>query len=313
VTAPQLEQRVPSSTVPVVAAVPSGLPRPLRVGWRAVRTVWGNRPARVGIVILAVLVLLAVFAPLLAPYSPTDTGFGRSLSASGAHWLGTTGSGQDVLSRLLYGARVSLLVAFAAGILSTVVAIAVGLFAGYLAGFAEETINFVVNLFLVIPALPLMIVIATYSPSRGVGVIVLVVVLTGWAWGARVLRAQTTTLRRRDFVAAAQFAGERAHRIVFREILPNMLSLVAASFLAAANAAVLGEAGLEFIGLGNPNTISWGTMLFWAQNDNVLLVGQWQQILAPGLAIALLAASLSLINFGIDALSNPRLREGVSR
>jgi peptide/nickel transport system permease protein len=288
----------------------SWLPRPL---WRAVRTVWANRMARVGIVILGVLVLVAVFAPLVAPYSPTDSDFGRSIGPSAAHWLGTTGSGQDALSRLLYGARVSLVVAFAAGVLSTVIAIAVGLFAGYLVGLAEETINFVVNLFLVVPALPLMIVIATYSPSRGVGVIVLVVVLTGWAWGARVLRAQTATLRGRDFVAAAEFSGERPHRIVFREILPNMTSLVAASFLGAATAAVLGEAGLEFLGLGNPNTISWGTMLFWAQNDNALLVGQWPQILAPGLAIALLAASLSLINFGVDALSNPRLREGVSR
>jgi peptide/nickel transport system permease protein len=288
-------------------------PRRSRVALRTLRTVWANRKARAGLVILLVLVALAVFAPLIAPYSPTFTGFGRSLSPSGAHWLGTTGSGQDVLSRLLFGARVSLLVAFASGLLATLIAVAVGLFAGYLSGFAEETINFVVNLFLVIPALPLMIVIATYSPGRGVGIIVLVVVITGWAWGARVLRAQTSTLRRRDFVEAARFSGERVHRIVFREILPNMLSLVAASFLGAANAAVLGEAGLEFIGLGNPNTVSWGTMLFWAQNDNVLLVGQWQQILAPGLAIALLAASLSLINFGIDALSNPRLREGVSR
>jgi peptide/nickel transport system permease protein len=288
----------------------SWLPRPL---WRAVRTVCANRMARVGIVILGVLVLVAVFAPLVAPYSPTDSDFGRSVGPSAAHWLGTTGSGQDALSRLLYGARVSLVVAFAAGVLSTVIAIAVGLFAGYLVGLAEETINFVVNLFLVVPALPLMIVIATYSPSRGVGVIVLVVVLTGWAWGARVLRAQTATLRGRDFVAAAEFSGERPHRIVFREILPNMTSLVAASFLGAATAAVLGEAGLEFLGLGNPNTISWGTMLFWAQNDNALLVGQWPQILAPGLAIALLAASLSLINFGVDALSNPRLREGVAR
>ena len=285
------------------------LPRPIEVPLRVVGTVLANRLARVGAAILLLMLLVAVFAPLLAPYSPTDTGFGRSLGPSAAHWLGTTGAGQDALSRLLYGARVSLLVAFAAGVLATVVAVAVGLFAGYLHGIAEETINFVVNLFLVIPALPLMIVIATYVPGRGVGVIVIVVVLTGWAWGARVLRAQTATLRTRDFVAAAEFSGERPHRIVFREILPNMVSLVAASFLGAATAAVLGEAGLEFIGLGNPNTISWGTMLFWAQNDSALLTGQWAQILAPGLAIALLAASLSLINFGVDALSNPRLRE----
>jgi peptide/nickel transport system permease protein len=317
-TTPQLTSS--SEDVPRIAgtlpAPPTGqvrLPRPVQVATRSLRTIWSNRNARIGIVLLGVLVLVALLAPMIAPASPTDTSFGRSLGPSGAHWLGTTGSGQDVLSRLMFGARVSLLVAFAAGLLSTLLAVTVGLFAGYLRGFAEETINFVVNLFLVIPALPLMIVIATYSPSRGVGVIVLVVVVTGWAWGARVLRAQTATLRSRDFVAAAEFSGERIHRIVFREILPNMTSLVAASFLGAATAAVLGEAGLEFLGLGNPATVSWGTMLFWAQNDSALLTGGWPQILAPGLCIALLAASLSLINFGIDALSNPRLREMGSR
>jgi peptide/nickel transport system permease protein len=317
-TAPQLTSN-PGDMPTVVGTVPpppigrTRLPRPLQVASRSMRTIWSNRNARIGIVILGLLVLAALLAPVVAPDSPTDTSFGRSLGPSGAHWLGTTGSGQDVLSRLMFGARVSLLVAFSAGVLSTVIAVTVGLFAGYLRGFAEETIVFVVNLFLVIPALPLMIVIATYSPSRGVGVIVLVVVVTGWAWGARVLRAQTATLRSRDFVAAAEFSGERIHRVVFREILPNMTSLVAASFLAAATAAVLGEAGLEFLGLGNPATVSWGTMLFWAQNDNALLTGGWPQILAPGLCIALLAASLSLINFGIDALSNPRLREVGSR
>jgi peptide/nickel transport system permease protein len=161
----------------------------------------------------------------------------------------------------------------------------------------------------VIPALPLMIVIAAYLPNKGVGVIILVVVVTGWATGARVMRSQTQSLRNRDFVASALFSGDRLPRIVFREILPNMTSLIAASFLAAAVAAVLSEAGLEFLGLGNPNTISWGTMLYWAQNNNALLTGQWVQIFAPGLCIALLATSLSLINFGVDALSNPRLRE----
>jgi len=291
----------------------SRLPRPLQIGWRAILTIWANGKARIGIVILLILILAALSAPLIAPYSPTASNFGQSLPPSGAHWLGTTGSGQDVLSRLIFGARVSLFVAFAAGVLSTIIAITVGVFAGYLRGFAEETIGFVVNLFLVIPALPLMIVLATYVPSRGVDVIVLVVVITGWAWGARVLRAQTSTLRNRDFVAAAEFSGERPGRVVFREILPNMTSLVAASFLGAATAAVLGEAGLEFLGLGNPGTISWGTMLFWAQNSGALLTGQWLQILAPGLCIALLATSLSLVNFGIDALSNPRLREGGSR
>jgi peptide/nickel transport system permease protein len=143
--------------------------------------------------------------------------------------------------------------------------------------------------------------------------IIVVVVITGWAWGARVLRSQTQSLRSRDFVTAAVFSGERPFRIVFREILPNMTSLIVGSFFGAATAAILAEAGLEFLGLGDSSIVSWGTMLFWAQNSNALLTGQWSLLFAPGLCIALLATSLTLINFGVDGISNPRLREGKQR
>jgi peptide/nickel transport system permease protein len=180
-------------------------------------------------------------------------------------------------------------------------------------GFAADVINFIVNLFLVVPALPLMIVIAAYLQNGGIGMIVLVVVITGWAWGARVLRSQTQSLRSRDFVTAAVFSGESPARIVFREILPNMTSLIVGSFFGASTAAILAEAGLEFLGLGDSTTVSWGTMLFWAQNSNALLTGQWVLLFAPGLCISLLATSMSLINFGVDGLSNPRLREGSKR
>ena len=288
---------------------PAWLPRPLLLAGRIAATVWAERKARIGLVVLAVLILAALLAPVIAPYSPAYAGFARSLPPGGAHPLGTTGSGQDALSQLLYGARVSLLVGFVAGALATVVAVVVGLLAGYLPGLADEVLMFVTNLVLVIPNLVLMIVLAVYLAGGGVSVIVLVVVVTGWATGARVMRSQAATLRSRDFVALAQFGGERLHRIVFREVLPAMTSLVAANFCAAATAAVLGEAGLEFLGLGDPTTVSWGTMLYWAQNSGALLSGQWALILAPGLCIALLAGSLSLINFGVDALSNPRLRE----
>jgi peptide/nickel transport system permease protein len=284
-------------------------PRPLRFVARALATLWLDRKARVGLVLLGLMILLALLAPLLAPYSPHDNSFPRALGPSGAHLLGTTGSGQDVASQLLYGARVSLLVAFAAGALATVVAIVIGLVGGYLRGLPDDVLTFITNLGLVIPALPLMIVLATYLSGGGVGMIVFVVAITSWATGARVIRSQTSTLRGRDFVAMARFSGDRLWRIVFREILPNMTSLVAANFFAAATAAVLGEASLEFLGLGNPSTVSWGTMLYWAQNDNALLTGQWALVFAPGLCIALLATSLSLINFGVDGLSNPRLRE----
>jgi len=265
--------------------------------------------ARIGIVILLAFVLMALAAPLIAPYSPTATSFADSLPPSGAHLLGTTSSGQDALSQLLYGARTSVLVAFAAGGISTVVAIVVGLIAGFSRGIVDETLSFVMNVMLVIPGLPLMIVITAYLPGRGPGVIIAVIALTGWAWGARVLRSQAKSVSARDFVLAARLAGDSSWRIVFREILPNMTSLIAASFFGAATAAVLAEAGLEFLGLGNPNAVSWGTMLYWAENSNALLTGQWGVIVGPGLCIALLASSLSLINFGVDALSNPRLRE----
>lgn len=288
-------------------------PNPLRVLGRSFRTVWGNAKARVGLVILAAFVVVAIFAPVIAPYSPHNDNFDRNLGVSGAHLLGTTGAGEDVLSQLLYGARVSITIGFVAGGLATLIAVLVGLSWGYLRGWAADVVNFVVNLFLVVPALPLMIIIAAYFQNGGMGMIVLVVVITGWAWGARVLRAQTQSLRSRDFVTAALFSGESAPRVIFREILPNMTSMIAGSFFGAATAAVLAESGLSFLGLGSTSTVSWGSMLFWAQNSNALLTGQWVLLLAPGLCVALLATAMTLVNFGVDGLSNPRLREGTGR
>jgi peptide/nickel transport system permease protein len=190
-----------------------------------------------------------------------------------------------------------------------VVAVLIGLISGYRPGAIDTVLGFVTNLALVIPGLPLMIILAAYLPSRSVWTIVLVVAFTSWATGARVIRSQASTLRSREFVTSAVFSGERLLRVVLREILPNMTSLVAGSFFAAATAAVMAEASLEFLGLGNPNTVSWGTILYYAQQQNALLTGSWLLVLAPGLAIALLALSFTLINFGVDALSNPRLRE----
>jgi peptide/nickel transport system permease protein len=282
---------------------------PLTVLWRGVATIWANTKARIGIVVLLMFLAVAALAPVLAPHSPEDRAFPQSHGPSGAHWLGTTAAGQDVLSQLIYGTRVSLFVGIVAGALSTLVAIIVGLSWGYMRSFLGDVVNFLVNLFLVIPALPLMIVIAAYLQNGGIGVIILVVVITGWAWGARVLRSQMQSLRSRDFVTAAIFSGERPVRVVFSEILPNMTSLIVGSFFAAATAAVLAEAGLEFLGLGDSRTVSWGTMLFWAQNSNALLTGQWVLLLAPGLCIAVLATGMALVIFGVDALSNPKLRE----
>jgi peptide/nickel transport system permease protein len=285
------------------------LPGPVRFIARAIATLWSNGKARAGLIILGVIVVVAVFAPWLAPHSPTATNFTPYSGPTSVNWLGTTGDGQDVFSQLIYGARVSLLVGLGAGALATAVAATLGLLAGYRPGVVDGVIGFVTNLALVIPALPLMIILAAYLQGRSVWTIVLVVAFTSWATGARVIRSQTATLRTREFVTSAAFSGERTLRVAFREILPNMTSLVAASFFAAATAAVLAEASLEFLGLGNPTTVSWGTILYAAQQQNALLTGQWLMVFAPGLAIVLLMVSLTLINFGVDALSNPRLRE----
>lgn len=276
---------------------------------RALATLWSNGKARAGIVVLTIIVFIAIFAPFIAPHSPTATSFPPYRNPDGQNWFGTTGNGQDVFSQVIYGTRVSLLVCLAAGAMATVVAVTLGLIAGYRPGAVDEVISFVTSLALVIPGIPLMIILAAYLQGHSAWTIVLVVGFTSWATGARVMRGQAATLRTREFVTSAVFSGERLGRIVFREILPNMTSLVAGSFMAAATAAVLGEASLEFLGLGSPSTVSWGTILYSAEQQNALLTGQWVLVLAPGLAIVLLMTSFTLINFGVDALSNPKLRE----
>lgn len=304
----------PSASVPGAGATaPAGPASPLRVLARVASTIWSNKKARIGVVLLSIFILMAIFAPLIAPHGASENGFGRNQGPSSAHWFGTTAAGEDVFSQVVFGARISVLVGFIAGFLSTLIAVVVGLSWGYIRGPLADVINFIVNLVLVIPGLPLMIVIAAYLQNGGMTMIIFVVVLTGWAYGARVLRSQTQSIRGRDFITAAQFSGDGAARIVFREILPNMTSLITGSFFGAATSAILAESGLSFLGIGDTTTVSWGSMLFWASNSNALLTGQWVLLFAPGLCIALLATSLTLINFGVDGLSNPRLREGSGR
>jgi peptide/nickel transport system permease protein len=299
----------PGKGVDVAIRPSSSVPGPLLFLGRAFRTLWSNGKARIGLVIIGLFVLMAIFAPLIAPHSPTATNFKPYLGASSTNLFGTTGNGEDVFSQFVYGARVSLLVGLAAGFAATLVALTLGLISGYRPGLVDNVLSFVTSLALVLPGIPLMIILAAYFPSRSVWTIVLVVAFTAWATGARVIRSQAVTLRTREFVTSAVLSGERLNRVVFREILPNMTSLVAASFFATATSAVMAEASLEFLGLGDPSTVSWGTILYQAQQQNALLTGQWLMIFTPGLAIALLALSFTLINFGVDALSNPRLRE----
>ncbi|MGA8115953.1 MAG: ABC transporter permease [Actinocatenispora sp.] len=261
-----------------------------------------------GMAILAFFLLLAIVGPLLVGADPRQSSPVGLQPPSAAHWFGTTQSGQDVLAQVVYGARVSLGVGLLSALIATLLSIVVGLVGGYAGGVVDEVLSLLTNIFLVLPALPLIIVLAGYLPSRGVTSVAVVIAVTGWAWGARVLRAQTLTLRRRDYVEAARASGERAWRIIFFEILPVEFPVIATSFLATVIGAVLAEAGLSFLGLSDLSTVSWGTMLYFAQNNQALLVGAWWWFIPPGLCIALIGAGLGLLNFGIDEIANPRLR-----
>ena len=274
--------------------------------WRFINA---NRKTRAGVIILTVFVFVAAFAPVLAPYDPLEPGPSRLQGPSAEHWMGTTTMGQDVFSQVLYGTRVTLFVGLTVGAATTLISVLIGMTAGYFSGKTDSLLSMLINIFLVIPALPLMILIAAYLNRKDVFTIILAVTVTGWAWGARIFRAQMLSLRNQDFVAACEMIGEKSCRVMFSEIAPNMYGLIAANFFGSAIYAIISEAGLEFLGLGNVSIVSWGTMLYWAQSAQAVLQGLWMWPLVPGLLIALLGVSFALINFGIDELSNPTLRE----
>jgi peptide/nickel transport system permease protein len=229
------------------------------------------------------------------------------------HLLGTTSIGQDVLSQLLVGTRSSVVLGLLTGVIATTLAVIVGLSAGYLGGAADEGLTLVANVFLILPALPLLVVMLGYLPSAGELPTAIVLSALGWAWGARVIRAQTLTLRNRDFVAAARETGERAWRIIFVEILPNEVSLIAAGFVGTVLYAILTSVALSFIGVSDVSHWSLGTMLYWAQSQSAIQIGAWWWYAPPGLFVALLGTSLVLLNFGLDEIGNPRLRDDSPR
>jgi len=304
--ADQPSDLVPSGSDPVTA--PAAKPRRSRL------RVPSSLKVLIGLGTLIAFLILAVIGPWIAPYNPNET-FSSTVSfplpPSLTHLLGTTQQQQDVLSQLLAGGRSTVLVAFVAGLVATAISVLVGVTAGYLGGLADDLLSMLANFFLVMPALPLLIVIFGFLPASQGGddlLIGLIIAVTGWSWGARVLRAQTLSLRHRDYVDSARIIGERGWRIIGFEILPNLMPIVASSFLFTVLYGVGTYTALAFLGLVNPNHLSWGGMLFYAQVAGAEQSGYWWLFIPPGLAVALLGTSLALINFGIDEFINPRLR-----
>jgi peptide/nickel transport system permease protein len=282
---------------------------PLRSDWRDMLP---RRSPKllVGAGIIATMTIWAIVGPAVVadPDQIRDIGL---TAPSTAHLLGTTQTGQDVWSQLAYATRGSLYIGMLVGVMATVLSALFGIVGSYVGGLVDEAFSLLSNIFLVIPGLPLVIVISAFVPveARGSWTIAAVLAITGWAGSARVLRAQTLSLRSRDYVLASRVAGERPWRVVGVEILPNLLPVLATQFVFAIISAILTEAGLSFLGLGASNSATLGTMLNYAQNGFALQRGAWWWFVPPGLVIALVGCGLALINFSIDEVINPRLRD----
>ena len=282
--------------------------RKLVPGW--VMLLLGSPKARVGLGVLFGMVLLALLAPVLVPaskateFSLLDARQHPSLH----HLFGTTDQGTDVFAQVAWGARRSLLLGAAAGAIATILATTLGLFAAYGGGVVDDILNLITNVFFVIPTIPLLIDITAFLHTRGLLTMTLVIAFTLWAFEARILRAQALTLKNRDFILAAKVAGESTRRIIFGELLPNMISRIAAAFVLVFYIAILVAAGLEFLGLGDLQKASWGVALYWATVNSSMLQGEWWSFVFPGLAIGITVLGLTLVLAGIDEVSNPRLR-----
>jgi peptide/nickel transport system permease protein len=278
--------------------------RPRSQGW--LRNALRSRKVLVGLGIVVFFILLGVIGPHFVG-DPSATGPDAYAPPSAQYPLGTTDTGQNVFAQLVDGTSVSLVVGFVASAIATLIAVAIGLLSAFLGGIWDEILSTITNVFLVIPALPLVIVLAGYLHGAGSVAVAVVIAVTAWPWTARIMRAQTLSLRRRDYVQAARVAGESATRIIWFEIVPNEIPLIAAQFLITVLYAILIQAGLAFLGVGSVTTWSWGTMLYWAQNASALASGAWWWFVPPGLCLALLGTGLALMNFGVDEIANPRL------
>ncbi len=274
--------------------------------WTALRR---SPKATVGLVIFLLFCVTAIVPQLFAKQSDTVAlTFAPELQPSGTHWLGTTNLGQDIFAQLVYGTRESLLIAVVAGLFATVLSVIIGVSAAYLGGVADEVLSMITNVFLILPTFPLIIILSAYAGKGSLTVVLVVLIVTGWSYGANQLRAQALSLRNRDFLESARVRGERRSYIIVFEVLPTMTSLIVANFLGAALYSVLTAAGLQFLGLGDPSAANWGTMLHQSEANLALQTGMPLWSLAPGLCVALLGVSFALLNYAFDEISNPALR-----
>jgi peptide/nickel transport system permease protein len=276
-----------------------------RGGWRGPRV---EGPALVGAVLLLGLLVAAVFAPTLAPYDPTRSVNVPFERPSAAHPLGTNDIGQDILSELIWGSRISLTIGVLAAFVAITIGTTVGVLSGYFRGAIDATLMRLVDVVLALPFLPLMILLAAFL---GPSLITIVIVVGGvvWARPSRIIRSQVLSLAQREYVTAARGIGAGHARIVARHVLPGVAALIVVEFVQAAAGAILIESSLSFLGLGDPTQKSWGSILYYAQARSAFLSGAWVWwVIPPGLAITATVLGLALLAFSIERIANPRLR-----
>ena len=260
-----------------------------------------------GLAIVLFFVLVALFAPYIAPGDPQAFVARPNQSPSSEHYFGTTAQGKDVFTQTVWGARLSLWVGFGSATLLTLINTIIGVIAGYFRGWVDNILTFIMNLFLIIPGLPLLIILSGYLEA-GVFTLIIVISITGWAYGARIKRSFVLSLREKDFVAAAKVSGQSDFGIIYYQILPNMINMIFGGFIGGVSGGIVAVTGLSFLGLTNLSEVNWGTNLYWAQVGGALYLGAWWTFLPSGLSLALVAFGLSLVNYGMDEVTNPRLK-----
>lgn len=267
-----------------------------------------SRTGVTGLVILLCFIIIAVFAPVFAPYDPYER-IGKPFETPSAkHLLGTNDIGQDILSEVIFGARISLLIGILSAAVSLLIGTVVGLTAGYLGGKTDAILMRAVDLSLVIPMLPLMILLAAFfGPSFWN--IILVIGILSWASPARVIRSQVLTVKNKGYVEAVQVLGAKPGYTIIRHILPPTMSIIISQLILMSSRAILTEASLSFLGLGDPTQKSWGIILFYAQARSAFLTNAWiWWILPPGILITILVISFAYIGNALEEIVNPRLR-----
>lgn len=274
--------------------------------------IFENKKSFAGLIILLFYVFLALLGPFFVPYSPTDSNFALNQAPSAIHILGTNEYGEDIFSRLLYGGAPTLEVGLAVGVVATLISVLVGISAGLSGGYIDKILDGFTYIFIIIPGIMFIILIGSLFIGAGIYLgyysIFLVLTLTGWAWGARVLRSQTKSIATKNFIISSKLVGESRISILFRQIIKNMFPLIISNFFFAAMYGVLGLTWIEFFGLGNVDSINWGTMLYWAIGNEAYLSGEWWWYIPVSLLIAGLAMGFALLNSGFDEISNPSLR-----